>query len=43
LWTADASLAESNEYKYPAGGSPVKTISVGGQPIGVAVVPAEIP
>jgi hypothetical protein len=41
LWTADALNAASLEFKYPAGGSAVKTISVGGQPIGVALVPAQ--
>jgi hypothetical protein len=41
LWTADAVNANSAEFKYPAGGSAVKTITVGGQPIGVAVVPAQ--
>jgi hypothetical protein len=43
LWTADASLADANEFAYPKGGSSIKSIAVGGQPIGVAVVPAEIP
>lgn len=43
LWTADAGLASSNEFAYPAGGSPVATISVGGQPIGVAIVPVQQP
>jgi len=41
VWTADALNASSYEFAYPAGGSPVTTISVGGQPIGVAVVPAQ--
>jgi len=42
VWTADALNAASFEFAYPAGGSPVKTISVtGGEPIGVAVVPAQ--
>jgi hypothetical protein len=41
LWTADAANAASYEFAYPAGGSAVKTITVGGQPIGVAVVPAQ--
>jgi len=43
LWTADASNANSAEYAYPKGGSAITTISVGGEPIGAAVVPAEIP
>ncbi len=44
LWTADAGNAASYEFAYPKGGSALKTISVsGGQPIGVAVVPAEVP
>jgi NHL repeat len=42
LWTADAGNEASYEFKYPAGGSALHTISVpGGQPIGVAVVPAQ--
>jgi hypothetical protein len=42
VWTADAGLAQSNEYAYPKGGSPVDSISVsGGEPIGVAVTPAQ--
>jgi hypothetical protein len=42
LWTADAANADSAEFAYPKGGSPLKTIPVsGGQPIGVAVVPAQ--
>jgi len=43
VWTADAGLGSSNEFAYPKGGSPVATISVGGQPIGVAIVPVEQP
>jgi len=43
VWTADAGLAESLEYKYPAGGSPVKTITGFTQPIGVVVTPLEAP
>jgi len=43
LYTADAGLAVSNEFAYPAGGSPVSTINVGGQPIGTAVIPTQYP
>lgn len=43
LWTADAVNTDSSEFAYPKGGSPLTSIPVGGQPIGVAVVPAEIP
>jgi len=44
VWTADAANAASYEFAYPAGGSALKTIPVtGGQPIGVAVVPAAKP
>jgi|SRR5271169_2162432 len=43
LYTADAGLAESLEFAYPGGGSSEATISVGGQPIGVAVVPTQMP
>jgi hypothetical protein len=44
LWTADAADAASFEFAYPKGGSALKTISVsGGEPIGVAIVPAEVP
>jgi NHL repeat-containing protein len=43
LWTADAGLAAADEFAYPAGGSDVMSIAVGGEPIGVAVVPAQKP
>lgn len=44
LWTADASDAASNEFAYPKGGSALHSIPVtGGEPIGVAIVPAEVP
>ena len=44
LWTADAGNADSAEFAYPKGGSALKSIPVsGGEPIGVAVVPAEVP
>ena len=44
IWTADAANAASLEFAYPKGGSAVKTIAVtGGQPIGVAVIPAPLP
>jgi hypothetical protein len=45
VWTADALNAASLEFAYPAGGSALKTIPVagGGQPIGVAIVPAPLP
>jgi sugar lactone lactonase YvrE len=42
LWTADAGNANSAEYAYPKGGAAVTTISVtGGEPIGVAITPAQ--
>jgi hypothetical protein len=44
LWTADAVDAASNEFAYPKGGSPLHSIAVtGGEPIGVAIVPAQVP
>jgi hypothetical protein len=43
LWTADAGLAGLAEFAYPVGGSPIKSFSEGGEPIGVALVPAEQP
>ena len=43
LWTADAGLGQSNEFAYPKGGSILKSITVGGLPIGVALVPADKP
>ncbi|MBD5656613.1 MAG: hypothetical protein IAI50_15750, partial [Candidatus Eremiobacteraeota bacterium] len=43
LYTADAGLAESQEYSYPAGALG-QTISVpGGEPIGVAIIPTQFP
>jgi hypothetical protein len=43
LWTADAGLAASQEFAYPAGGSAIATISGLTEPIGVVVTPAEVP
>jgi DNA-binding beta-propeller fold protein YncE len=43
LWGADAGTTGVAEFAYPAGGSPVKSFSEGGEPIGVALVPAEKP
>jgi hypothetical protein len=42
VWDADAGLDQSNEYKFPAGGSSIKTLtpSPAGEPIGVALNPA---
>jgi hypothetical protein len=40
LYTADSGgSGVSNEYAYTAGGKPVNTIAVGGQPVGIAVTP----
>lgn len=44
LWTADAGNEDSAEFAYPKGGSALHSIPVtGGEPIGVAIVPAQIP
>ncbi len=43
LWTADAGLEASQEFAYPAGGSPVASITGLVEPIGVVVTPAEVP
>jgi hypothetical protein len=43
VWTADAGTGDSFEFKYPKGGNAVATITVGGQPIGVAVTPYQAP
>jgi hypothetical protein len=43
LWTADAGLASSQEFKYPAGGSAIKSITGLTEPIGVVVTPLEVP
>jgi len=44
LWTADAGNEDSAEFAYPKGGSALHSIPVtGGEPIGVAIVPAEVP
>jgi hypothetical protein len=43
LYTADVA-GVANEYSYPAGGNPTNVISVsGGEPIGVAVIPTQMP
>lgn len=43
LYTADAGLAQSQEFAYPAGGAAVSSINVGGQPIGVVVFAPQFP
>ena len=43
LWGADAATTGVAEFAYPAGGNPVKSFTEGGEPIGVALVPAEQP
>jgi hypothetical protein len=43
LWTADAVNADSNKFAYPGGGSALRTIPVTGGPVGVAIVPAQVP
>ena len=44
LWIVDAGNGDAAKYAYPAGGSPVKTFSLpDAEPIGVALVPAEVP
>jgi hypothetical protein len=43
LWTADAGLAASEEYAYPKGGSAVTRITGLSEPIGVVVLPVEVP
>jgi len=43
LWTADAALASSSKYDYPAGGSPITAITGLSEPIGVVVTPVEVP
>jgi hypothetical protein len=44
VWTADAGLVAADEYAYPAGGSPVFSISGSMlEPISIAVTPVEVP
>jgi len=43
LWIADAFNEALLEFKYPKGGSALHSISVGGETIGVALVPAQVP
>jgi hypothetical protein len=43
LWIADAGSTGVAEFAYPAGGNPVKSFYEGGEPIGIALVPAEKP
>jgi len=42
IWDADAGLGNSNEFKWPAGGAAIKTLTLSpaGTPIGVALNPA---
>jgi hypothetical protein len=43
LWSAIAGATGVDEFAYPAGGNPVKQFMESGEPIGVALVPAEQP
>jgi hypothetical protein len=43
LYTADAKLGVASEFRFPSGGGAVNSIQVGGQPNGVATVPATQP
>ncbi len=44
LWTSDAGLIAADEFAYPKGGSPIASIKASlSEPIGVAVIPAEVP
>jgi DNA-binding beta-propeller fold protein YncE len=43
LWGADAGTTGVAEFAYPASGNAIKSFSEGGEPIGVALVPAEQP
>lgn len=43
VWTADAGLASANEYKFPAGGSSIASITGFTQPIGVTLLPSQQP
>jgi hypothetical protein len=43
LYAADSGTEQAAEYAYPAGGTPVSTIAIGGRPIGVAIIPTQFP
>ena len=43
LWTSDAANVALAEFAYPAGGGPVETFPVTGEPIGIALVPPQVP
>jgi hypothetical protein len=43
LYVADNDLGDAFEYTYPAGGTAVSTITVGGNPFGTAVIPTQYP
>jgi sugar lactone lactonase YvrE len=43
IYTADSSSGVADEFAFPAGGPPTRTLTVGGQPVGIAIVPPYLP
>jgi DNA-binding beta-propeller fold protein YncE len=43
LYTADSVSGRADEFAFPAGGSPTDTLMVGGQPVGIDIVPPYLP
>jgi hypothetical protein len=45
FYTSDATTFVANEYAYPAGGTAENTITISGaaDPIGVAIIPVQMP
>jgi DNA-binding beta-propeller fold protein YncE len=43
VYTADSASGRVDEFAFPAGGSPTDTLTVGGEPVGVDIVPPYLP
>jgi sugar lactone lactonase YvrE len=43
VYTADSALGQVDEFAFPKGGVPTDTLTTGGQPVGIAIVPPYLP
>jgi DNA-binding beta-propeller fold protein YncE len=43
VYTADSASGRVDEFAFPKGGAPTDTLTIGGQPVGVAIVPPYLP
>jgi DNA-binding beta-propeller fold protein YncE len=43
VYTADSAFGRADEFAFPAGGAPIDSLTVGGEPVGVDIVPPYLP